>query len=328
MKITKEINESDFDSPLLSSQNKSQTRGLLYYGLSVASYSLSNFIMKLFPLWCPSTYNFYSFIIIRGILLALIGYYILKTHNEKILHIHQINNKFWFILRLVSNYFILVFLSLSFKYLRAATTATIFSINPIVAVLLAVVILKEKFYLKYLVFNLIGILSCFMMIMNDEKYQDSKAEADKNLLEPKEDALEIFMGFFYGILAMISMALIVVTTKILIIEKIDFKNQIFYIGLTNSVFALIFGFFSLEFYMDGLLIFLILFSGVTYYLGLLFLNLGLELVDAAKTSPLAYIGIVINFLLGAVMIGEPVFFTDILGSLIIIICNVCYSKMK
>lgn len=325
--------ESDFEIPFINSNNstKNESKGLIYTAIAIALFGFSNFQMKLSRMWFPDTFDESSYIILRSAPICLISYYFIKQNNEEILNFNKIHNKFWFIIRMISNFFSTFFYLPAVIYLRAATASTILSMYPIISLILAVFILKEKFHLRYLVFTFIGFLCSFMMIINDKNNEASKSSEININIDSDSDASIIFgivIGSIYAILAMFMVSLIVTTTKILINDRIDFRNQMFYIGLSNTVLGC---FSALLMFRINVNIFFILagfMNSATFYFALYYMTVGLENVDSAKTSPLAYIGIIVNFVLGAVILGEPVFVTDVIGSLMIVGCNVYYSMIN
>jgi len=67
-------------------------------------------------------------------------------------------------------------------------------------------------------------------------------------------------------------------------------------------------------------------SNAVFFLAATFLIiLALQGVDLNKTTPLNYNNLVVSTLLSCVFLGEPLYFTDILGSLIILGYNVFNS---
>jgi len=316
----------------LSILNKSsnEIKGIIYFGIASALFGINNFQMKIFRVWFPDDFDESSFIIWRSLLMPIISYYNLKQDNQEVLDYNEIKNKLWFIIRMSSNFLTLILLIPALKYLRVATASTIVSMYPILTIILAVIILKEKFFWKYVAFTVIGFLCSLMMIMNDKNYQDSISEDNQKPnadTQNTQNTSEILLGTILGILAMLMISLNVIATKILVADKINFNNQMFYIGLSNAILGLISSIFS--FYISFRLSFILVcfVNSLTFYISSKFMILAFEYIDAAKTTPLAYLGIIVNFVLGVILLGEPVFLTDLIGSLVILGCNVYYARM-
>ena len=326
----KDIVSNDFSNieNFSTKQTLNESAGMIYFGISAALFGISNFQMKLLRIWFPDEFSESSYILWRSIPLIFVAYYLMKQTNEEILKVQNLENKFWFAVRMLSNFLSTTFCSLTLNYLRAATTGTLISMYPLTGIFFAICILKEKFYYKYLIFTLIGFLCSLMMISNDKNYQSEKAQIDSNSQEGSDANLShIIIGSFTGILALVSVSLVVTSTKVLINQKISFNNQLFYIGVSNSFLAVVLGIFTLNLSFNLIFVFTCGLNSIIYYYALSFMNFGLENVDAAKTSPLAYFGIITTFILGTIILGEPIYFTDILGSLMIVACNVYYSRI-
>lgn len=73
-----------------------------------------------------------------------------------------------------------------------------------------------------------------------------------------------------------------------------------------------------------------IFSGFVYFMALYYISKGLELVEVSKLAPIGYLSLVVIFILGVVIIKEPIFFTDILGSILIVSFQIydAYNPIK
>ena len=63
-------------------------------------------------------------------------------------------------------------------------------------------------------------------------------------------------------------------------------------------------------------------NGLIFYAGLYYYNLSIAIVDICKVCPLYYITNIVVYIMNFVFLGENIFLTDIIGSMIIMSYNV------
>ncbi len=100
---------------------------------------------------------------------GVISILVMKYNNENLYPYSRIVNKKWFIFRILLNYPSIFFLSASMVYLRAATAACFSSSTPIFIIFLSILILKEKFYWRYLIGAIICFIGTSMIVLNERK---------------------------------------------------------------------------------------------------------------------------------------------------------------
>ena len=316
-KVDHLIPQSDFTISNKNSIINSETYGLLLYALSSFLYGVNSFQVKYLKILYPLQYDGYLLSFWRSIAMMIISLIVIKYNKIEIIEYNKIQNKFWFLMRTVGQYFAFVTYIFTLLYLRVSTANCIKSMFPAVVVIFTTFILKEKFHSRYL----FGISICFigsvMIIMNDK--QEYKEE---------EDYGNIIYGGFWALINLFLVAMLVVSSKVLVKEKIGFENQCYYISLVNGVLSLLsyIPFGEVDFFSSGLsFTFYSLVNGVIFYAATQSLINSIRWVDLNKTTPLAYIGMLTVFILGVSILGEPVYFTDVLGSLIILGYNVYNS---
>lgn len=59
-------------------------------------------------------------------------------------------------------------------------------------------------------------------------------------------------------------------------------------------------------------------TGVIYFIFLACLTNEIKLVGFSPLAPLSYVSIVVVFILGIIFINEPIYFTNVIGSLLIV----------
>ena len=129
-------------------------------------------------------------------------------------------------------------------------------------------------------------------------------------------------GVFYGLYHIITNSLISVIQKLLAREKIPIETQMFYIGISNSAMAAVGAVITGLETIDLSLGLFCSFNGVLFYIFLHYNNESLKHMPLAKFSPFMYITTLTVFVCGVLFVGEPLFFTDVLGSLLILSFNV------
>ena len=90
-----------------------------------------------------------------------------------------------FLIRTNFNFFAVSLFTISIWYLRVSTVQIISSLNPIIVTYLSVIILKEKFYKRYI----IGIIVCLLgslIIINNEKKEDNEVKIKKDINNEKK----------------------------------------------------------------------------------------------------------------------------------------------
>ena len=55
-----------------------------------------------------------------------------------------------------------------------------------------------------------------------------------------------------------------------------------------------------------------------FYCGNILFNMGIKIVDLSKSAAVSYMKLVFVFIFGAIFLGEPIFFTDIVGACLIV----------
>jgi len=337
---TKLIPEGELPTTNIFSNNPGPLEGNEMLGVKYAIYStviygFLAFHIKLAKTYYVDTFDTNVFLFWRSLPLILIAYGSVKQKSEKILNLSEIKIQKLFISRCILNYFNLMFFTLSMLDLRAATASCISSMSPAVMIFFSIILLKEKFHLRYLT----GILICFtgsaMIILNENKQIPISVGEDTVVLEDiyvymeevsasvaVQEIPDVIRGVFYGFYHIIVNSLISVLQKLLAKEKIPIETQMFYIGISNSVMAVVFVAITGLNTIDLSLGLFCSFNGVLFYISIHYFNESMKHMPLAKFSPFLYLTTLTVFVCGVLLVGEPLFFTDVLGSLLILSFNV------
>lgn len=319
--------DSDFPSKSIQEDSqKSEMIGLLLFALSNILYGVNAFQIKYMRMIFPKEYDGLLLGFWRGVAVWLISCLFLFKNGIEVLDFRTINlnAQFWLGMRSIGQYLGYVTYLAALLYLRVATANCIVSMNPVITLIFSVFILKEKFHSRYL----IGIIICFtgtaMIILNDRKVPITEEEKIENISVDTG----ILIGSFWATINLTIIAFLVISSKILVKENIGFEHQCYYMGLSNAIFSIVsFFIFSKISIFNTTLAFTVLSltNGIIFFIATFCIIKSFNFVNLNKTTPLSYLGTISVMILGVVLLGEPIFFTDILGSMCILGFNVFNS---
>lgn len=305
----------------LNEKKKSELYSILYFALSMIVTGINHFHFKYMKKAVGfDNYNEFSFVLLRCIFIILINFFKMNYNKETINPISQLIYINWFWIRNLSQFLSVIPMLYLVSFFRVSTATCFVSMSPAVIIIMSCLILKEKFYWRYVY----GILICFfgviLIVSND--YQKEKSSNNKTGI------LYLIEGFLLGCFQLFNVALLRVSSKALVKKKINNNTQLIYPSLTCIVLSsLSFIFLGIEFKHGKWLIFHSFINSIIWIISTILMLLSFGGVDLIKTTALNYLNIVTVFFLGVLILGESVHFTDILGSLIILgynIFNIAY----
>jgi drug/metabolite transporter (DMT)-like permease len=333
------LKEDSFKTPELPlpspSPHLSEKTAFLVFLLSNIIFGLGAFHIKFISKQYPNDFNSNGFLVWRSLGLWTLGIFMIKAKtNEHIIKIWEVKNKFWFIVRTAGNYFAVMFFVLSMMELRAATVSCISAMHPILVLVFSIIILKDKFYIRYL----FGLLLCFsgaVLIIGNEKKPpqphiediitpfDDEIAPIVDIASSEMDVLRFIRGIAFGGFHLILLALVVIGLKVIAVEKISANVQCLYLGLINMSIGFVshclHPMFRVSF--NPGFVFACYCNGGSFFLGTTLYVEAIKGVSINKVSPLSYFGTLTVFFMGVVVMGEPVFLTDMIGSSLIIAFN-------
>lgn len=322
--------ENTIDKQIQNTQLEIKPENLNYAKISILLsnffFSLSGISIKLLNNY-KSNYNYNLFSAIRFFIIFTLSYRVLVYRGIKIESVYKVNNWKWFFIRTSSNFFSLLFFTLSLRHVRMSTTACVFMVYPIFTNILSTFILSEKFSLKYLISCLVCFLGCVTFT-----FSERNSNSHTNLNDQSEFDIKIFLGILYAALDGFFSSILSISSKFLMKEMNSYESSM-YIGFYLSFVSLFLSLFDFKCFMDDLvdLLFVIqsAINGFVVYGAFHFLNEGVENADLSKTSYIWYTQVIFNVIFGLIFFGEVFYFTDLLGFVMIIGTNVCltfYSK--
>ena len=266
----------------------------------------------------PNSFSFW-----RSIFMSIITYSAMKNKNARIINLNEVPSKKWFAIRTFGIYFSFLFLIFSLLYLRTSTTSCLSAAHPFVVMILSVVVLKEIFYMRYL----IGLIVCFigsaMLVLNEKTPSTSSSSHN-------DSHSNLIVGMFFISCHILTCGLAVFAQKIMIIDNIDADNQVLYTGLSNCVVSFVVAVFEGNFGLNCGVIFFAFLNSIVFYFGITTTNWAMEIMDASKFAPTAYIQTLFVFVFSLVLFGEKFYFSDIIGSFCIVAFHLynAYNPIK
>jgi drug/metabolite transporter (DMT)-like permease len=315
-------------NPKNSIQSKDKL-GYFYVSLSSILFGLSFFLTKLAVQAIGPSFSPNSFLLWRSLILIVMSYFMMKKNNVKFISILDIDKKLWFQLRTTGNYFGFITNVFCMMYLRSSTAACFNSAKSIFTLILSIIILKERFHLRYLVGLIICLAGSLMIVMNEKKQSINLSQEEGLLKSSTTNKINynLLLGTIYGTIHMLVVSLNSISNKVMIKNDIPFEILTLWTGITNVICA---GIFSIFGFRLGVSLKYIWYSGISsfiVYFGFYYINKGLSLIDVSKSVPFSSLTIITVFVMGGLFLGEQIFITDILGSFLIMSFNI-YHSMK
>ena len=189
-----------------------------------------------------------------------------------------------------------------------STCQCIYGCHPIIVLLLSIVVINENFYWRYVVGMILSFIGSVIILLNEVNPEQRK----------QSDNQSIFFGCVYSIGYLITLCLSKFAQKMLCKDHMTAEVQKYYLGLFTMVQAFFFLLFNFNL---GLNLYYILYcfsNGIVFSLMNMCNIQAMNNLAISKFLPLTYFGTVFIFILGWIFLGERVYFTDIIGSLLIV----------
>jgi drug/metabolite transporter (DMT)-like permease len=311
---------------------------ILIFLLSNFIFGFVGFHSKYVSKQYPESFNSNGFLFWRCMALLTGSYLLMKKNNTRLIKLQEVKNLSWFLIRVFGNYIGSMFYVLSMLEIRVGTVACISAMSPILVLIFSIIILKDKFYIRYIFGLIICFGGAFLIVSNDRKpilhISDELADPFDPLLteimtsETVVDSLKFVKGISFACVHLLFVSIVIIGMKIISVEKISSNEQCFYIGLFNGLVSLVACFIgpSFRIHLEPGFVLGSYFNGVVFLFGSFFYVEALKGVAINKLTPLSYMSTLTVFFLGVVVFGESIFMTDILGSSFIVAFN-AYNTM-
>ena len=305
-------------STMNSTKRLSRERlGMLLALIATFFLSLNCFYAKVILKTYPEDFDSIEFLFMRGLSIIIYGIFQTFYSKQKILKISELPLRFWFLIRANANFFYNAFSISALWYLRASTVQIIILLSPLLVLLLSNLFLKEPLYWRYLVGGIMCIGGSMIIILNEQK---SKSTSSENV-EVKDNGNEsnhlgIILGVILSGISVFFYAIINISSKILASHRVSLNNQMIYIGSANVMYSFIYILFKRKICLKFGYIMMCILHGFFFYLYYICYNRALQLAQVNKIVVITYLQIVFVFILGNIFLGEKIYDTDIIGTLL------------
>ena len=304
------IASSKLDDEMLAIKRKNERFATIIGIISQFIWAINSIQLKTYPQYFPKDFSNNSLVFWRSVPIWILGYYFCKEKNIRIKPLSAIKHKFWFIMRSFGNYVSIYLWIKILGYFRVSTSQVIAGCYPILVIFMSIFILHEKFYFRYIIGIFVCIIGSGIIILNERNPEASKIKLNNN----------IWGGLFFASCHLLVNGYSGVGQKILCKENLTPDEQNYYLGMYNTLPALFFCIIEVHFGLSSILYILYAISNglFIFYLGNYLQTKALEYMAVSKFMPITYMCTVFVFILGASLLHEKIFLTDILGAGLII----------
>ena len=327
--LKKDFLQFDIKTPSLPEQATSKPLKSEYYylginALSVITNGINHFHFKYMKQSIGEGYDEYSFTIWRCLFILMVNYCLMRFKNETMTPFSQLKNNIWFWVRVIIQFVALQTMLMLISFFRVSTATCFISMAPLAIVVMSCMLLGEKFFMRYIY----GIFICFggvLLIVMNEKKEGSTGEDTK--VKDSPTLYTLVCGFLCGCAQLLAVAVHRVSSKVLVKQKIDMNTQLMYPSFACIVLSFIFiPLCGREFKCGFWLIFHSGLNCLIWLLSTILILVSFKGIELVKTTAIGYLNIVTVFILGVLFLGETIYLTDVLGSLLILGFNI-YNTM-
>ena len=306
---------------------KNERMGFFYCVLAQFIWTLNSVYLKFITQYYHEKFKNKTFLFPRGLAIIFLAYFLGRHFDGKILALSELSRqiRICVLIRANVSFFGMSFWLVAIYYLRITTCQIISTLNPIILIYFGVIFLKEKYYQRYTLGVFMGIIGSCIIVLNENKLakQNNNNNINENI-NNKNDINDNDMSPYVliGILSMCAniclSGVIGLVNKIMADQKISLFTQLFYFGIFHSSYSFLWMLFTNDFDYTILYFIMCCTHAFLFFLGNYFNYIGLKIIDLSKNAIVQYTKIVFVFLLGTLLLGEKIFFSDILGSTIIV----------
>ena len=282
--------------------------------------SLNCFYAKVILKTYPEDFDSIEFLFMRGMSIIIYGIFQTFYSKQKILKISELPLRFWFLIRANSNFFYNAFSISALWYLRASTVQIIILLSPLLVLILSHFFLKEPLYWRYLVGGIMCIGGSMIIILNEQKSRPNSSEKTERTSTNNNETnqLGVLLGVILASISVFFYAIINISSKILASHRVSLNNQIIYIGAANVMYSLVYILFKRKICLKFGYVMMCILHGFFFYIYYVCYNRALQLAQVNKIIVITYLQIVFVFILGNIFLGEKIYQTDIIGTLLML----------
>ena len=250
-----------------------------------------------------------SIIFWRCVPVVIFSYFTCYYKNIPITPHREIKHMTWFLFRNLGNYIYVLLNIKVLSYFRLSTSRVFLSCQPLITIFLSIIFLSEKFYFRYLLGILVGIVGSALIALNDKKPQSKVTIIEDNMSK----------GLICAIFLLLVSALSSVGQKMITKDGMPVQVQNFYLGVYNGFPGLIMCLIQRQFGFNNInYINYCVFNGFIFLAAHYLTSVCYKYIDISKFLPVTYLVVVFTFILSVTVLGEPIFFGDVLGACLII----------
>ena len=288
--------------------------GFVYCLIAQFIWTTNSVYLKFLTQYYKTRFKNKTFLFPRGLAIIVISYFLGNHYDGKIYKLSEFSPqiKKCLLTRANVSFLGMCLWLVAIYYLRITTCQIISTLSPIVIIYFGVIFLNEKCYSRYAVGIVLGIIGSCIIVLNESKLNEKKQT------QSNSNYSDVLIGMI-SILGNIALSGVIgVVNKIMAAQKISLYTQLFYFGIFHSFYSFLWMLLTNDFDYTYAYFFLSSTHACLFFMGNYFNYIGLKLIDLSKTSVIQYTKIVFVFLLGTLLLGEKIFFSDIIGSAIIV----------
>ena len=293
---------------MLKAIKRKENYGIIMAIIAHFILAINQLQLKTYAKWFKKEYTQNNLLFYRSLASCAISLFLIKRQNQKIPSWSEINNKFWFVCRECGAYVILLSYLEMTTYFRVSTCQCIYGCHPIFVLLLSIVVINENFYWRYVIGMILSFIGSIIILSNEVNPEQRQQSDNKS----------IFFGCLYSLGYLATLCLSKFAQKMLCKDHMTAEVQTFYLGLFTMIQAFFFLLFNFNLGLNLIYILYCLSNGLVFAAMNITITIAINNIAISKYLPLTYFGTVFIFILGWIILGERVYFSDIVGSLLII----------
>jgi len=302
------IKDSLLNSEQLREKKRKENYGIVMALIAHFILAINQLQLKTYAKWFKKEYTQNNLLFYRSLASCAISLFLIKRQNQKIPLWSEINSKFWFVCRECGAYVILLSYLEMTTYFRVSTCQCIYGCHPIFVLLLSIVVINENFYWRYVIGMILSFIGSIIILSNEVNPEQRQQSDNKS----------IFFGCLYSLGYLATLCLSKFAQKMLCKDHMTAEVQTFYLGLFTMIQAFFFLLFNFNLGLNLIYILYCLSNGLVFAAMNITITIAINNIAISKYLPLTYFGTVFIFILGWIILGERVYFSDIVGSLLII----------
>jgi drug/metabolite transporter (DMT)-like permease len=304
--------------------SKNEILGIIYCLITQLIWTINSICLKYFINSHNSIFKNKTFLFSRGLSTIIISLILGKIQDGKIYSFNFFNSTVQKCILAKANlsFFAMCFWTVAVSYLRITTCQVISSLSPILVITFSVFLLKEKFYNRYILGIICGVVGSVIIILDEKKIKDNEnrnSSSQEYVIGVISIALNIVLSSFNNI------------SNKYMAPRVSIHTQMFYFGIFHCAYSLLWMIFTWDFDYTLEYFFGCALTSILLFLGNFFYNLSLSKISMSKYSILQYSKFVMAFILGWGVLKEEVLMNDMYGTTIIggfMVFNVIFPIKK